>query len=174
MTEELHGWRRYAVVFLGMLLTAALCALAIPFSMNPRGAAGPTALQAESAVPVVSAIIVCFGLATGIAGYVGRLINGAVGLFVLGVGLSVLAWRWETIEELAFSEGSLGLVGLETALWAGILFTATVGVLKMRNSPFWWLSFSRYGERVRESTKILNPSGRGRRRADRRVQADHP
>ncbi len=131
MTEELHGWRRYAVVFLGMLLTAALCALAIPFSMNPRGAAGPTALQAESAVPVVSAIIVCFGLATGIAGYVGRLINGAVGLFVLGVGLSVLAWRWETIEELAFSEGSLGLVGLETALWAGILFAATVGVLKM-------------------------------------------
>ncbi len=131
MTEELHGWRRYAVVFLGMLLTAALCALAIPFSMDPRGAAGPTALQAESAVSAVSAIIVCFGLATGIAGYVGRLINGAVGLFVLGAGLSVLAWRWETIEELAFSEGSLGLVGLETALWAGILFAATAGVLKM-------------------------------------------
>ena len=131
MTEELHGWRRYAVVFLGMLLTAALCALAIPFSMNPRGAAGPTALQAESAISAVSAIIVCFGLATGIAGYVGRLINGAVGLFVLGVGLSVLAWRWATIEELAFSEGSLGLVGLETVLWAGILFAATAGVLKM-------------------------------------------
>ncbi len=131
MTEELQGWRRYAVVFLGMLLTAALCALAIPFSMDPRGAAGPTALQAESAVLAVSAIIVCFGLATGIAGYVGRLINCAVGLFVLGAGLSVLAWRWGTIEELAFSEGSLGLVGLETALWAGILFAATAGVLKM-------------------------------------------
>lgn len=131
MTEELHGWRRYAVVFLGMLLTAALCALVIPFSMNPRGAAGPTVLQAESAVSMVSAIIVCFGLATGIAGYVGRLINGAVGLFVLGAGLSVLAWRWETIEELAFSEGSLGLVGLETALWAGLVFAATAGVLKM-------------------------------------------
>ncbi|MHC4413867.1 MAG: hypothetical protein ACYS0G_01145 [Planctomycetota bacterium] len=131
MTQELHGWRRYAVVFAGMLLAGGVCSIAIPFTIAPSGTIGPTMLQAESAVSAVLVAVVCFAVAAGIAGVVGRFINAAVGLFVLGAGLSVLDLRSGTIRDLAFAEASLGLVAAETALWGLLVLAATIVVFRV-------------------------------------------
>ncbi len=131
MKGELYGWRRYGVVLLGMLLTGGVCSAAIPFTIDQRGTFGPTAFQAQSEVEALLAIAICFAIATGIAGVVGRLVNAAVGLFVLGAGLWVVRMRLGTIEDLAFAEGSLGLVALETALWGVLVAGATIAILKI-------------------------------------------
>ena len=128
MSGELEGWRRYAVVFAGMVLAAALCSLGARFWLSPRGALGPTLFQAQAPVTATIAMVVVFAVATGVATVVGRLVNAAVGLFVLGAGLWALRLRLGTIQELAFSEGSLGLVALETAFWGMLVLGATVVV----------------------------------------------
>ncbi len=131
MAHELYGWQRYLIVGAGMLLAGAVCSLAIPFTVAPRGTIGPTLLQAQSVVSAVTATVLCFAAATGIAGIVGRYVNAVVGLFVLGAGLSVLRLRSGTIQDLAFAEGGLGLLALETALWGILVLAATLVVFKM-------------------------------------------
>ncbi|MHC4126770.1 MAG: hypothetical protein ACYSUA_01145 [Planctomycetota bacterium] len=131
MSRELEGWRRYVVVFAGMVLAAAVCCLAARFWVSPRGSIGPTVFQAESPVAAATATVILFALATALAAYVGRLVNAAVGLFVLGSGLWALRLRLGTIEELAFAEGSLGLVALETAAWGLLVLAATLVVFRI-------------------------------------------
>ncbi|MHC4211304.1 MAG: hypothetical protein ACYSWT_16505 [Planctomycetota bacterium] len=131
MSRELEGWRRYVVVFAGMVLAAAVCCLAARFWVSPRGSIGPTVFQAESPVAAATATVILFALATALAAYVGRLVNAAVGLFVLGSGLWALRLRLGTVEELAFAEGSLGLVALETAAWGLLVLAATLVVFRI-------------------------------------------
>lgn len=128
MSNDLHtGWR-YAIVCLGMLLSGGACVLAIGFITSPRGAVGPTMLQAESPVAAMVAMVGCFAVATAIAMVVSRLISAGVGLFILGSGLGVVALRSATIEEIAFGGGSLGLLAGETAIWAALILAATIAV----------------------------------------------
>ncbi len=129
-TRELQGWRRYIVVTAGVLASAAVCVQAVPFLIAPRGTIGPTMLQAQSVPAALLAMVICFGLATAIAAFVGRLVNAAVGLFVLGSGLWALRLRSGTIEDLAFAGGSLWLVAVETALWAVLIAGATAAVFR--------------------------------------------
>ncbi len=131
MSHEIEGWRRYAVVFGGMLIAGALCVAAVPFLVASTGTIGPTALQAQSAFAASVATVVFFGLAIGVACGVGRLTNAAVGLFVLGAGLWALRLRSGTAQDLAFADGSLGLVALETALWGGLVLAATAIVMRV-------------------------------------------
>jgi hypothetical protein len=126
MSRELEGWRRYAVVFFGMLLAAAICYQAARFAVSPRGTIGPTMFQAQSPVSATFAMVLFFGVATALAAYVGRLVNTAVGLFVLGAGLWALRLRLGTIEDLAFANGSLGLVAVETFFWGLLVLGATL------------------------------------------------
>jgi hypothetical protein len=130
MSRELEGWRRYVVVFAGMVLAAAVCCLAARFWLSPRGSIGPTVLQAQTPATAAAATVIFFALATVLAAYVGRLVNAAVGLFILGAGLWALRLRVGTIEELAFSGGSLGLVALETAAWGLLVLAATLVVFR--------------------------------------------
>jgi hypothetical protein len=126
MSRELEGWRRYAVVFFGMLLAAAICYQAARFAVSPRGTIGPTMFQAQSPVSATFAMVLFFGVATALAAYVGRLVNTAVGLFVLGAGLWALRLRLGTIEDLAFANGSPGLVAVETIFWGLLVLGATL------------------------------------------------
>ncbi len=128
MSNDLHpGWR-YAIVILGMLLSGGVCAASMGFITSPRGAIGPTILQAESPVAAMVAMVSCFTVATIIAMVVSRLMTAGVGLFILGSGLGVVALRSAKIEEIAFSDGSLGLLAVETAIWAGLILAASIAV----------------------------------------------
>ncbi len=131
MSRELEGWRRYAIVFGGILISAGICALAARSSVSASGTIGPTVLQAQSVPAAAAVTLVCFAAATGIACVVGRYVNAAVGLFVLGTGLWALRLRLGTVEDLAFGNGSLGLVALETALWGGVVLGATLAVFRV-------------------------------------------
>jgi hypothetical protein len=130
MSRELEGWRRYAVVFFGMLVAAGICYQAARFAVSPRGTIGPTMFQAQSPVSATFTMVLIFGVATALAAYVGRLVNTAVGLFVLGAGLWALRLRLGTIEDLAFANGSLGLVMVETVFWSLLVLGATLAVFK--------------------------------------------
>ncbi|UCD75201.1 MAG: hypothetical protein JSV91_15630 [Phycisphaerales bacterium] len=108
-----------------------LCIPAAGYLTSPRGALGPTVLQAESVIGAAVAVVVCMGLATMVAALVGRFTNAVVGLFVLGGGLYALVHRTATVEELARSEQSLGLVVVETVLWALLVLAAVVVVFRL-------------------------------------------
>lgn len=126
--EELEGWRRYAVVFGGILLSGAICSMSLPFLVAPRGTIGPTMLQAESPIAALLATLICLALAVGVGVAAGRLVNTAVGLFVVGAGLWVVRLRSGTAADLAFANGSLGLVVVETLLWGVLVLGATFAV----------------------------------------------
>jgi hypothetical protein len=130
MNRELEGWRRYTAVFVGMLVAAGICYQASHLAVSPRGSIGPTLFQAQSPVAATIAMVVCFALATAVAAYLGRLVNAAVGLFVLGAGLWALRLRLGTIEDLAFGHGSLGLAAVETAFWSLLVLGATLAVFR--------------------------------------------
>ena len=131
MSHEIQGWGRYAVVFGGMLIAGAICTAAMPFLMASTGTFGPTALQAQSVLGASAATTIFFGLAVGVACIVGRWVNTVVGLFVLGAGLWALRLRTGTAADLAFADGSLGLVALETVLWGGLVLAATFVVFRV-------------------------------------------
>jgi hypothetical protein len=131
MGQEMIGWRRYAVVTGGMILAGAVCAPAAGFTVSARGALGPTVLQAERPVAAAFVCILCFGLATGLAALVGRLVNAVVGLFVLGSGLAVLAIRWGSIQDLALGGGALGPMVIETLAWGVLVGVAAFVVFRV-------------------------------------------
>jgi hypothetical protein len=130
MAREYEGWRRYAAWVGGMVLCAALCLLAVPFLTSPTGTIGPTTLQAESPAAAVAATMLAFAVAAGVACAVGRLVNAAVGLFVLGAGLWALRYRCATVVDVAFAGGSLGLAAIETALWGFAVLGAAFAVFR--------------------------------------------
>lgn len=124
----MQGWRRYVLVLLATIGAGFVCARALPFLTSPRGAAGPTILQSETPILAIVAVGLTTAITTLLAGGVARLVNTAVGLFVLGCGLGVVAVRSATMAEVAFSEGSLLLAGIEAILWAGLVLVATSAV----------------------------------------------
>ena len=125
MIHELEGWRRYGVVLVGGVMAAFICTAAVPFLVASTGTTGPTALQAQSPAAALAAMILFFGLAAVLSGFVGRYVNTAVGMFVLGAGLWALRLRSGTAVDLAFAGGSMRLVAVETALWGLLLLGGT-------------------------------------------------
>jgi hypothetical protein len=124
-------------IFAGVVLCGGVCVTAAGYLTSPRGAPGPTVLQASSPLVAVLAVVMCVGIATLIAGVVGRLSNAAVGMFVLGTGLFVLASRLTTIVELVFANASVNsrtmmlLLALEALLWACLCLIAALVVFKI-------------------------------------------
>lgn len=119
--------RHYVILLLGMMLTGLICAASLPFAHSPRGGVGPTIFQAESPIMAIIATAVAMAGAFIVSVFVGKLINSAVGLFVMGWGLAVFAMRTETVQEFALAgDSSLVLITLETLLWAGILLGMTL------------------------------------------------
>lgn len=125
------GWKRYIVFVIGVVIAAAACVAAISFTTSPRGTIGPTLLQAES--PVAAVIAVTLGLigATIAGAVVGRLTNALVGLFIVGAGLGALAFRFGSIEDLAFADGSLKLLTIETAIFSVLVLLSTLAIYRI-------------------------------------------
>jgi len=103
--------------------------LCLPPLENGRGKSTPAALQAHSvfALPVM---VLCFAVATIIAGGVARLTNGCVGLFVLGGAVFALDYRLGTINEILLG-GSLSMMVVELLIWAVLVLSAVFVVFKV-------------------------------------------
>ena len=125
------GWKRFMVILGGLTVAGAVCLLAIPYTYSLKGVVGPTILQAQSPIGAGIAMVVCLTAASIVGAVVGRLINAIVGLFIVGVGLGVVALRFGSIQDVAFAgDGSLRLLALETVLWAGAVLGSTLVVFK--------------------------------------------
>ncbi|MCH8824148.1 MAG: hypothetical protein IH984_11655 [Planctomycetes bacterium] len=125
------GWKRHIVFVLGVVAAAAACVAAISFTISPRGTIGPTLLQAQS--PAAAVIAVSLGLmgATIVGAIVGRLTNALVGLFIVGAGLGALAFRFGSIGDLAFANGSLMFLAVETVIFSVLVLLSTYVVYKI-------------------------------------------
>ena len=66
-----------------------------------------------------------------IASIVGRLINAAVGLFVLGCGLAVISGQSGTILDAAFDGDSLLPIAFETIAWSGAVLLMSAIVFRV-------------------------------------------
>jgi hypothetical protein len=126
----IQALKRNAMILTGIVLCGAILVRARPAFITGRGSAGPAALQAESWLWALLALVICLALAAVVAVVVGRLTNAAVGLFVLGAGAFALASRLATVRELAFDGGSLMLVALETALMALLALAASLAMFR--------------------------------------------
>ncbi len=122
------AWKRYIVVWGGVVIAAAACVLVIPYTFSSRGIIGPTLLQAQSPIVACRWLVGGLAAATIVGAVVGRLTNAVVGLFVIGFGLGMLALRFGSIQDLAFAHGSLPLLAVETVLWAGAVLGSTLVV----------------------------------------------
>jgi len=125
------SWKRHIVFVLGVVAAAAACVAAISFTISPRGTIGPTLLQAQS--PAAAVIAVSLGLmgATIVGAIVGRLTNALVGLFIVGAGLGALAFRFGSIGDLAFANGSLMFLAVETVIFSVLVLLSTYVVYKI-------------------------------------------
>jgi hypothetical protein len=122
---------RYIVITLGLLVVGAICAQASGAMLSPRGALGPTALLAASPISAMLTVLVVFAIGAMIAAVVGRMTNAIVGLFVLGGGLFALTHRLTTVNEVAFSGGSITTMAIETLLWAAVVLVGTIVVFRV-------------------------------------------
>ncbi len=126
------GWKRFLVILGGLAVAGAVCLPAIPYTYSPKGVVGPTILQAQSPMGAGIALIVGLTVASIVGAVVGRLTNAIVGLFIVGVGLGVVALRFGSIQDVAFADdGSLHLLALETVLWAVAVLGSTLLVFKL-------------------------------------------
>ncbi len=125
-----HPVVRYAVLALGILLCVAVMVPVVPFLASARGVAGPTASDAIHPLQAAIALAVGAAACTAVACAVGRLINAAVGLFVLGCGLAVLAGRCGTIVDAAFDGDRLLPMALETLAWGAAALAMSAAVFR--------------------------------------------
>lgn len=124
------GWKRYIVFVIGVVVAAAACVMAISFTTSPRGTIGPTLLQAQAPAAAVIAVILGMIGATIAGAIVGRLTNALVGLFVVGAGLGALAFRFGSFEDLAFANGSIKVLAVETVLFSVLVLFSTYAIYK--------------------------------------------
>jgi hypothetical protein len=127
-----HALVRNVAIFSGLVLCSTACLAALPFLISRRGAMGPLMFQAQSPFVAILVVLVCMFFAAAIAGIVARMVNSAVGVFVLGAGVFVLASRMAgTLPVILTSSNqsvrSLAmLLASETLAWALIALAAVV------------------------------------------------
>jgi hypothetical protein len=132
MSIPLHGVWRHLAIWGGVAAAALAFQPALAWLTSSGGPPAPGILHV-SALPGAAFVVAgCFLAAALIAAVVGRLTNAAVGLFVLGCGLSYLAMRAGTVRELAFMAGaSLTLHAIETMGWSILLALGSGLVFKV-------------------------------------------
>lgn len=124
-------FRRTATWVIGAILSGVVGAYAASAGVATTGAPAPGVLRAETPIATALAILVGLAAMAGIGAVVGRLTNTAVGLFVVGCGLFVLARRMGSAEALVFSGGSLWVTAMETFLWGIALLGVVMLVFKV-------------------------------------------
>lgn len=124
------AFRRNATLVIGLLAVWMLGTLAAGAMYSPTGARSVGVLLAESIPSAGLMVALGIGLSLVVAMIAARLVNAAVGLFILGGGLFVLAHRTGTVQDLLFGGGSLTVVAIETALWSLALLVMAAFVFR--------------------------------------------
>lgn len=126
-----NPFARYSVLFLGIAACILLMLPVLPFLESSRGVAGPTSTDAVH--PVSAALALALGAAAccAVACVVGRLINAAVGIFVLGCGLAVISGRSGTILDAAFDGDTLLPIAFETIAWSGAVLLMSAIIFRV-------------------------------------------
>ena len=125
---------RYAVLVLGILACVALAVPVLPFLSSARGVAGPTATDAMHPGMAALALVLGSAACCAVACVVGRIVNAAVGIFVLGCGLAIISGRSGTIIDAAFGGDTLLPIALQTLGWAAAV-AAMSGVVFRVSGP---------------------------------------
>lgn len=89
----------------------------------------PAALvaAADRTQTAISMAVLVVG-ATALGCLVGKLVNAAVGLFVVGAAISVYAMRTTPLEGLVFDGVALTSIGIETCVWSGLIAVCALAV----------------------------------------------
>lgn len=122
---------RYAVLTLGAVACILVAVPVIPFLGSERGVPGPTVTDAVRPAAAVVALACAWVAWTAVACAVGRLLNAAVGLFVLGCGVATVAGRCGTVMDAAFDGDALLPIAVETLAWGVMTAAASACVFRV-------------------------------------------
>ncbi|MFM8640024.1 MAG: hypothetical protein ACKOEL_05250 [Planctomycetota bacterium] len=122
---------RYAVLTLGAVACILVAVPVIPFLGSERGVPGPTVTDAVRPAAAVVALACAWVAWTAVACVVGRLLNAAVGLFVLGCGVATVAGRCGTVMDAAFDGDALLPIAVETLAWGVMTAAASACVFRV-------------------------------------------
>ena len=125
---------RNVALFGGMIVAGLVCARAAPFLSSTRGEHGPTIMAAERPVVAALALMLALAVTTALACVIGRFVNAAVGLFVLGAGVFVLDDRLAGIRELVYAHpgrSTLFVMGIETLVLAIVALAMVLIVFRL-------------------------------------------
>lgn len=116
------------------LCSSAAVAVAIP-ALGPllsvRGVPGPTVMDAVEPGRAMLALALALAGFTVLACVAGRLINAAVGLFVLGCGCAFITMRSGSVMDAGFEGDALRRIALETLVWAGVVGALSAVVFRV-------------------------------------------
>lgn len=125
------GALRAAVVMAGVG-AVGLMGIPVPaWLLSVRGVAGPGVGDAISPVGAAVALLAAMVAFTAVGCVAGRLINAAVGLFVVGCGLAFITMRCGTIQDAAFDHDTLRGLAIETLVWAAVTLAVSAAVFRV-------------------------------------------
>lgn len=112
-------------LFGGLIVAGLLGGYASGWMIGERGLPGPLLLLGHGGIGTAAVAVVVLALLTVVAIVAARLANSAVGMFVLGCGLGVLAMRCGTVSDLVFGATSPLSMSIETLVWAALVAVAS-------------------------------------------------
>ena len=114
-----------------MIAVSIIMSLAVGPMQSPRGVAGPTVGLA--AQPVVAGLILLgtLSVSLGIAVLVGKAINAAVGMFVLGWGVLVLSMQCGTIADVVFDGSGILPLVFEGVAWGIVVLVCSAIMFRL-------------------------------------------
>lgn len=123
--------QRYTALIVGMILAGMVMSLALSSMTSLRGVPGPTIAEAITPVSAILALFGCLVVTFVIAVGVGRIVNPAVGTFVLGAGVGTVALGSGSHLDLLFAGVSGPMVAVETLVWGGVVLVLAAGIHRL-------------------------------------------
>ncbi|MCH2144507.1 MAG: hypothetical protein MK082_05100 [Phycisphaerales bacterium] len=109
---------RYAYLFSGLFVAYLATLPVIDALRSDQGGAASILSEASSPLLGLFALMALVLVYLIMGGFLARHLNGAVALFVVGVGFSFLSAGMGGIHQFAWSDASPWLLGVETVCWA--------------------------------------------------------
>ncbi|MEE2972521.1 MAG: hypothetical protein VX672_05300 [Planctomycetota bacterium] len=161
---EPTGWvestQRSVALFGGIVLCGLVMTIPLGWMTTVRGVAGPSLLESLTPWSAIVIVAVCLVAAFLIAVIVARIVNPAVGTFVLGAGLAMMSMRMGTHLDLLFDGGATSWVAVETIVWSGVVLLAAAGLYRLAG-PLPDQSWARPEDAVDPRVVFGVPAGKG-------------
>lgn len=122
--------KRYVALFGGMGACMVVMALAVGGLQSAQGVPGPTVGLAVSPLAASTGILLSLVVSMGVALVVGRVVNAAVGAFVLGTGVAVLSMQCGTHANAVFVDAGPAAMAFETLAWGMIVLLVAMVLMR--------------------------------------------